>query len=63
MKKLSLPISESFTVHATALVYKVHQQEFLQKRDSQKAMILNARNRTFSLRQADEKVLDSYFVR
>ncbi len=63
MKKLSLPISESFAVHATALVYKVHKQDRLQKKDNQKVMILNARNGTFSLRQADEKVLDRYFVR
>ncbi|HOJ02465.1 MAG TPA: hypothetical protein PK916_00565 [Bacteroidota bacterium] len=57
MKKMPLPLSESFTVHAVALINKVHQDKPRPQRDKQMDTILMARSRNFSLRQADEDTL------
>ncbi len=57
MKKVVLPLSERFTVHATALINKVHQDRQRKLRDVQMDTIMLARNMNFSLRQADEKTL------
>ncbi|MBE0644140.1 MAG: hypothetical protein IH600_08675 [Bacteroidetes bacterium] len=57
MKKVVLPLSERFTVHATALINKVHHERQRKLRDVQMDTIMLARNMNFSLRQADEKTL------
>ncbi len=57
MKKVALPLSERFTVHASALINKVHHERRRPLRDNQMDTIMMARNMNFSLRQADEKTL------
>ena len=54
MKKVVLPVSERFTVHATALINKVHHERQRKLRDVQMDTIMMARNMNFTLRQADE---------
>lgn len=57
MKKVVLPVSERFTVHATALINKVHHERQRKLRDVQMDTIMMARNMNFTLRQADENTL------
>jgi hypothetical protein len=60
MKKVVLPLSERFTVHATALINKVHHEHQRTLRDVQMDTIMMARNMNFSLRQADVKTLQQH---
>jgi hypothetical protein len=53
MKKYVLPVSERFTIHATALINKVHSRTPAPKKDAQKDMLVLARQASFSYRQAD----------
>ena len=62
MKKVVLPLSERFTVHATALINKVHHERQRELRDVQMDTIMRARNIDFSLRQADEKTLQQRVI-
>jgi hypothetical protein len=57
MKKVPLPLSERFTIHAVALLNKVHQDKQKPFRDMQMETILLARSRHFSIQQADEQTL------
>jgi hypothetical protein len=43
MKKLSLPLSEAFTIHAIALMNKVHQRPPRIHKDDQRDRLLLAR--------------------
>ena len=56
MKKYVLPISERFTIHATALLNKVHTRTPAPRKDAQKDMFVLARQASFSYRQADSTV-------
>lgn len=57
MKKVPLPLSENFTIHAVALLNKVHQDKQRTIRDDQLDMILLARSKNFSIKLADEQTL------
>jgi hypothetical protein len=43
MKKASLPLSEAFTIHATALMNKVHQRPPRVDKDDQRDRLMLAR--------------------
>lgn len=60
MKKVVLPLSERFTVHATALINKVHHSRQCPEHDEQIDAIMMVRNMNFSLRQADERTLQRH---
>ncbi|MBN1446522.1 MAG: hypothetical protein JXA28_01225 [Bacteroidetes bacterium] len=57
MRRVALPLSERFTVHAVGLLNKVHHAHQPHKKDAQLSTIRMARNMNFSLCQADEKTL------
>ncbi|PLX22501.1 MAG: hypothetical protein C0600_16490 [Ignavibacteria bacterium] len=57
MRKVALPLSERFTVHATGLLNKVHHPHKPKQRDVQVDAIRVARTENFTLRLADEKML------
>jgi hypothetical protein len=57
MKRVPLPLSEKFTIHAVALLNKVHQEKQRSIRDVQLDTILLARSRNFSVNHADEQTL------
>jgi hypothetical protein len=57
MRRVALPLSERFTVHAVGLLNKVHHAHQSHTKDAQLSTIRMARNMNFSLRQADEKTL------
>ena len=57
MRRVALPLSERFTVHAVGLINKVHKAQSTKTQDAQLTTIRMARNMNFSLRQADEKTL------
>jgi len=60
MKKVQLPLSEKFTIHAVALINKVHHGKTRAIRDSQMETIMMARSQNFSYQQADEGALARY---
>lgn len=57
MRRVALPLSERFTVHAIGLLNKVHHSHLSKERDVQFDTIRMARHMNFSLRQADVKSL------